>query len=173
MYMASSDSSLAVNSGPQDCPPCSDLEHNTRDLNLPASPNTNRPHCQLSDDKHGESTALLITSEPSHEHNATLLGSYMNLVTAAIGVGILSYPYAFMSAGILFATLLSIFFALLNMYTLWILCRFAAKHFAQLHHMTFEELIKIVLGHKYLHPSLLYLFFCTQFSLLSFLVLPS
>lgn len=81
-----------------------------------------------------------------HEKSG-LWSAFVNLLTGAIGVGILSFPYAFKSAGLVGITVLGLLFAALNAYTLWLLARYAHRHAAHLvSHPTYESLVRRVLG---------------------------
>jgi hypothetical protein len=79
----------------------------------------------------------------------SLWGGFMNLLTGAIGVGILSFPFAFKSAGVVGITVLGLFFALFNAYTLSLLARYARLHSSYLApHPTYEALVGRVLGKR-------------------------
>ena len=84
-----------------------------------------------------------------HEKSG-LWSAFVNLLTGAIGVVILSFPYAFKSAGLVGITVLGLLFAALNAYTLWLLARFAHRHAAHLvPHPTYEALVRRVLGPRF------------------------
>jgi amino acid permease len=88
-----------------------------------------------------------------HEKSG-LWSAFVNLLTGAIGVGILSFPYAFKSAGLVGITVLGLLFAALNAYTLWLLARFAHRHAAHLvTHPTYEALVRRVLGPRFGFPA--------------------
>lgn len=92
-----------------------------------------------------------------------LVGAYFTLLTGAIGVGILSFPYAFRSAGLAGNLFLGLAFAVLNAYTLWVLASLAHRYGPHLRQFaTYEALVHHVLGRPYAtnhFPFTLYIFF--------------
>ncbi|KJE97029.1 hypothetical protein CAOG_07515 [Capsaspora owczarzaki ATCC 30864] len=111
------------------------------------------------------SSSLSHTTRPK---KATLLSAYTNLATAAVGVGILSYPYAFDAAGVLMIVLLTLVFIVVNGYTLQVLADFAQRHQAKLTLYSYEELVQVVLGRRAYLVAVAVLFFnvigsCTGF----------
>ncbi|ELR11170.1 transmembrane amino acid transporter protein [Acanthamoeba castellanii str. Neff] len=101
------------------------------------------PPTGAQDDGDGGDEVVVILP---HEKSG-LWSAFVNLLTGAIGVGILSFPYAFKSAGLVGITVLGLLFAALNAYTLWLLARYAHRHAAHLvAHPTYESLVRRVLG---------------------------
>lgn len=80
------------------------------------------------------------------EHGGSLFSGYVNMVTATVGVGVLSFPYAFYRSGIVSGVLLTVLFSVVQFVSALVLVRFADRNRGRLRHNTFEELVEVTLG---------------------------
>jgi amino acid permease len=85
-------------------------------------------------------------SPPSPTSRATLLTSALSLFVSAAGAGLLSYPFAVMHQGIAVNLLLTLLFALLNVFSDLVIVQSASLFAPHLTKGTFEELALRALG---------------------------
>jgi len=85
--------------------------------------------------------------DESHFRNATLFGAYANLITGIVGVGVLSFPYAFLQTGVYLNMIFTIAFGLLNVYTITLMSRTFTERLIrtnQLKHATYEGVVMVI-----------------------------
>ncbi len=80
------------------------------------------------------------------EAQATLTSSGTNLLLASVGAGVLSYPYAFHSSGIVVGVLLTLFANLVTIHFQTTLGLAAARFGPRMRIATYEELMRVGLG---------------------------
>jgi len=86
--------------------------------------------------------------ESQHFRNATLFGAYANLITGIVGVGVLSFPYAFLQTGVYLNMIFTIAFGLINVYSITLMSRTFTERLIrtnQLKHATYEGVVMVTL----------------------------
>eukprot|EP01116_Phalansterium_solitarium_P010287 TRINITY_DN2490_c0_g2_i1.p1 TRINITY_DN2490_c0_g2~~TRINITY_DN2490_c0_g2_i1.p1 ORF type:complete len:519 (+),score=189.08 TRINITY_DN2490_c0_g2_i1:132-1688(+) len=97
----------------------------------------------------GAPTASDAESEHGHGGKGTVASSIFNLMMSAVGAGMLSYPFAMASAGIVANCGWTVLFGVLVTYSLVITVRYAEKYRSRMSMFTFEELVFYAFGKKW------------------------
>eukprot|EP01087_Luapelamoeba_hula_P013641 TRINITY_DN389_c0_g1_i1.p1 TRINITY_DN389_c0_g1~~TRINITY_DN389_c0_g1_i1.p1 ORF type:complete len:529 (+),score=77.35 TRINITY_DN389_c0_g1_i1:235-1821(+) len=112
-----------------------------------------------------------VAEKPKHK-GPSLFGAYANLATGIVGVGILSYPYAFSHAGSITNIIMTVVFTALNIYSLYLLTAFAEQQIRlkTLSQQTYEELVRLTLGPVWYYVAVGFILILTLGALTAYLI---
>jgi len=91
-----------------------------------------------------------LLSEDANQ-NATLFGSCVNLMTGIVGVGVLSFPYAFLQSGVYLNIAFTLAFGVVNVYSVMLMSRTFTERLIRTNqlkpeHATFEGIVLVIIS---------------------------